>query len=354
MPAGARALAQGYTERVDVARLALDVHALHDDGRPIRDLSAADFRVRIDGAPALVLSARWTTAAVADRPAHGSGAPAVSPPAVPAESPRAPVEASDAERFGLPAGRQILFLIQKDFEPTRLEGLVDLLRRARAFVEGLEPDDRVAVLSFDSRLVLWTDFTADRRAVNRVLERGILLDTPPTSAPALGAASFALAFDAGAARRASSMEQALLVVARAAALVPGAKALVILGHGFGRLGLAGFGDLPTRVDIDDEYGDARRLFVAGRTAVYCLDTTRAASHTLEAGLMAVAADTGGFYARTHDFPRAAITRLAAALAGRYELEVERPRLPPGEHRIVVELIGRKGRVLARRSYTEKG
>ena len=146
------------------------------------------------------------------------------------------------------------------------------------------------------------------------------------------------------------MEQALLVTARALAKVPGAKALVIFGHGFGRLGLVGLGGLPTGVSFDREYGQARDLFMSGRTAVYCLDTTRAAAHSLEAGLRQVAADTGGFFVRTNDFPGAAMRRLGEALAGRYEIAVEKPALPPGEHRITVELVGRKGLVLARRSY----
>jgi hypothetical protein len=64
----------------------------------------------------------------------------------------------------------------------------------------------------------------------------------------------------------------------------------------------------------------------------------------------VAADTGGFFARTQDFPVAALRRLGDALSGRYEVVIEKPALPPGVHRITVELIGRKGLVLARRSY----
>jgi hypothetical protein len=32
------------------------------------------------------------------------------------------------------------------------------------------------------------------------------------------------------------------------------------------------------------------------------------------------------------------------------LSFEKPALPPGEHRIRIELVGRKGRVLARRTY----
>jgi hypothetical protein len=66
--------------------------------------------------------------------------------------------------------------------------------------------------------------------------------------------------------------------------------------------------------------------------------------------MSVAEDTGGFYMRTNWFPGQAISRLSEALDGRYELSFEKPALPRGEHVIRVELVGRKGVVLARRMY----
>jgi hypothetical protein len=84
--------------------------------------------------------------------------------------------------------------------------------------------------------------------------------------------------------------------------------------------------------------------------VYCLDVTRADSHTLETGLMSVAEDTGGFFMRTNWFPAQAVARLGEALGGHYELSFEKPPLPHGEHAIRVELVGRKGVVFARRTY----
>ena len=86
--------------------------------------------------------------------------------------------------------------------------------------------------------------------------------------------------------------------------------------------------------------------------MYCLDITDADQHTLEAGLMQVAADTGGFFVRTNTWPSLAMDRLAGALAGRYELSFVRPDLPHGEHAIQIELVGRQGTVLARRSYRD--
>jgi hypothetical protein len=50
-----------------------------------------------------------------------------------------------------------------------------------------------------------------------------------------------------------------------------------------------------------------------RATVYCLDVTRADSHTLETGLMRVAEDTGGCCMRTNWIPAQVVSRLGNAL-----------------------------------------
>ncbi len=337
LAAGAAAHAQlpRIAERVDVSRVVVDVHVLAGDGRPVRGLGPDDLRVRVDGRPVRIESVRWTTEAVALRGAGGA------PPGRDTR-PEAPL--------GLPRGRLIVLLFQKDLEASRMEGLLAMRQRAQALIDGLGPDDRVAVASFHYHLELWADFTADRAVLRSILERSILFASRPderTAPP--GMPMLRPAFDRAAGRRASTMEQALVVLGRALDSVPGSKALVIFGHGFGRIVTpAGSGHLG--VGFDAEYVEARRLLTRARTAVYCLDLTRADSHTLEAGLMRVAEDTGGFYARTHEFPGRAISRLGDALSGHYELTFEKPDLPPGEHAIRVGLVGRTGVVFARRSY----
>jgi hypothetical protein len=144
------------------------------------------------------------------------------------------------------------------------------------------------------------------------------------------------------------MEQALAVVGEALDRLPGPKAVVLVGHGFGRM--TGGGLDTARVGYEPEYREARRLLSRARATVYCLDVTRADSHTLETGLMSVAEDTGGFFVRTNWFPGQAVSRLSEALGGHYELSFVKPDLPRGEHVIRVELVGRKGVVLARRTY----
>ena len=79
-------------------------------------------------------------------------------------------------------GRLIVFLFQKDLEPSRIVGLMRMLIETRRFLESLGPDDRVAVLSFDYKLKIWLDFTRDRDRVREVLENGILSQEPAARA----------------------------------------------------------------------------------------------------------------------------------------------------------------------------
>lgn len=315
-------------ERVEVSRVVVDLHVLTDDGRPVRGLTAADLRVTVDGRPVRIDALRWTTGSVA----LGGAADA----------------ATARRESGEPHGRLLFFLFQKDLERSRIEGLLPMLRRAEGLVAALDPADRVAVASFHSHLELWSDFTTDRAAVSAILTRSILFagragELVSGSPPLLPSV-----FDREAGRRAASMEEALVVVGRALDAIPGPKAVVLVGHGFGRI--SGGSLQSSFVSLEADYAEARRLLTRARATVYCLDVTRADAHTLEAGLVSVAEDTGGLFLRTNWFPGQAVSRLAEALRGHYELSFEKPNLPRGEHAIRVELVGRKGIVFARRTY----
>jgi len=149
-----------FTERVDVHRVLLDVRVTDGLGQPLEDLSKTDFIVRIDGKPVPVESAAWVTGALRSEGfmTTPAGSPAATMPAV--------------------EGRLIVFLIQKDLEPSRIIGLMQLLIDARPFFAAFTPRDRIAVLSFDSRLRIWSDFTNDLERVRALLQHGILMSEP--------------------------------------------------------------------------------------------------------------------------------------------------------------------------------
>ena len=310
-----------YIERVDVERVLVDVRVLDGQGQAVVGLDADDFSVRIGGKPVPIESAMWVGGARPDaaRPDGVSADPEV-------------------------VGRLIIFMFQKDLEPSRIVGLMRMLMQTESFLDDLTPRDRVAVLSFDSRLRIWLDFTNDSEAVRRVLKHGILFDDPQPVQPTAGV-SLMERLDSGAASKAYTIEKALRLVADALRDVTGSKSIVLVGHGFGRLGWTG-------VTMEHGYEEARDALLAARTSVFTLDVTQADYHSLEAGLQSVSRHTGGLFARTHLFPDQAMKRLAGALAGYYVLFLEQPNVEPGTHDVNVRLTRRQGTVFSRESYTK--
>jgi VWFA-related protein len=310
---------------VEVDRVLIDARVVDSRGRAIRGLQREDFRVEVDGKAVTLDSVTWVSS---------DGSYLAQDPSV-----------DDVVVFpGDVPGRLIVFLFQKDFEPLRAPGLLRLLKRAMTLVSSLGESDRVAVLSHDHRLKLWTDFTNDHTRLRRILERDILFEVDAVPVRSFFFPSLAEHFDAAAARAAASPEEGLLVLARALTGLPGAKSLVFFGWGLGRME----GTLGVRMTPD--YEPARRALVESRTSVFALDLTDADYHSLEVGLQQVAQDTGGFYARTRDPEAVGFQRLEGVLAGHYVLAFEKPAGKRGSHRVNVRLTVRKGEVLARPGY----
>jgi VWFA-related protein len=307
-----------HVERVDVSRLVVDVRVVDDAGAPVLDLGVDDFKARIDGRPARVESVRWV----------GKGGTHEALPD------------SEAE----PIGRLIVFLFQKDLRGHRIWGLMRVLTQARGFLDALTPDDRVAILSFDTRLNVWVDFTNDHGRLRDILARGLLFERPPP-APAAANPSLAARLEPELGKRTYDVEKGLHLIADALEPLPGAKTIVVFGHGFGR-----FNPRTEGVEMENGYEEASQALIAARASVFSLDVTRGDHHSLELGLQRVADDTGGFYARTHEFPERAMHFLAGALAGYYVLIVEKPDLAPGRHGVDVELTGHKGTVFAQNGF----
>ncbi len=325
-----------FRERVRVERVILDARVLDDRGNPMLGLTADDFRVRIDGKGVRVETATW----IGERNQQPEDA-------VPSQPSIASIPDAGAglERSQPAFGRLVVFLVQKDLDRGRIEGLLQMLLRSRNFLATLTPADRVAILSFDSHLKIWTDFTNDRNRLEQVFARGLLFERPAsTQAPASPSLMGRLSPDT--AKHTYGIERALQLIGEALEPLSGAKSLVLVGHGFGRLGLSG-------MRMENDYEPARQALVASRTSVFSLDVTNADYHSLEVGLQLVADETGGFYERTHIFPGQAMRRLSGALAGYYVLFVERPERRRTSHDVSVTLARRDGVVFATSSYEER-
>ena len=316
-------------ERVDVVRVIVDARVVDHTGRPILGLAPGDFDVRIDGQQVRVESAQWI----------GGEVP---------RSSRRPSTNVAGTLEPVVRGQLIVFVVQKSLQADRLLGLLRVLQESERLLAWLTPDDRVAVLSFDSHLKIWLDFTGDLDRVRRVLADEVMFGTPIPIEPGRGLSLVAgLSQEVG--RATYAIEDALRLLGNALEPLPGSKSVVLIGHGFGQftvtLGMVG-------AVLHKRYAEARAALHAARAAVFCLDVSDVDYHTFEHGLETVAVETGGFFARTHRFARRAIDRVANALVGHYVLLVEQPDVAPGSHRIEVKLVRRQGSVFARNSYVD--
>ncbi len=311
-----------FGEAITVALDTITVRVVDGSGRPILNLAPEDFRVLVHGKEIPVLAVDWVSSQTV-------------------QGPRAellPVEESTAP--DLMSGKLVVFFVQADLNPTRISGQMRMRPYTRELLASLHPADRVAVVSYDSHLKLWLDFTDDREAVHEAVDRAMIYspeaEIPPGTPPSLAAG-----FDFAAARRVASPERALEMTARALAGLPGEKTMVYLGWGLGRFGSGG-------VRMTPDYKPAVKALSKARVSVFVLDVTSADFHSLEVGLQSVAAATGGIYASTFRLPGVATHQIARAISGWYVLTFDREALDgiePGQ--ATVKLRGRRGEVLAR-------
>lgn len=326
---------QPLVERVDVARVIIDVRVIDDEGRPIRGLEPDDFEVRIDDEPVRVESAFW-----------------VGEDAGNEDSSEAPIESTEIAGFLDPAdrGQLVVFVVQKSLVHSRALGLLRVLMHSERLLAGITPADRVAVVSFDSHLKIWVDFTDDLDRVRTLLADEIMFERPPALEPE-GEPSLLARLSQDEGRRTWEIQEALQLLGEALEPLPGAKSVVLIGYGFGDLrvvlGMVGS-------SLDDSYHEARAALETARVSVFTLDVTQADYHTFEHGLQMVAEDTGGFFVRTYRLPpRRVIDRVANAIRGRYVLFTERPDVEPGEYPIEVDVTDVDGTVLARSTYVAR-
>jgi VWFA-related protein len=331
-----------YQETITVARILLDVRVTDAKGNPILDLEPEDFDVKLGGKSAEVESVTWVDEMIRDRVDESSSL------RVDEEKPSAALDDSKTRRLEDSTGRLIVVFIQTDFgrNNARVVGQMHFEHFAEEMMDALQPDDRVAVFSFDSHLKFRLDFTSNKSAVQAAMRESMLVNDPPwprlVPNPAL-----ASRLNAKEMRDAPDSETALILVGNALRPIPGPKTMLLLGWGLGRR--AG-----SVVEMTPKWTIARHVLDAARVSIFALDTTLADYHDLEIGLGQAAKETGGFYAKTHEFPQLAIDRLQRTLTGHYELELRRPaELKPGTHALDVRVKRRAAIVLAPSSWMDR-
>ena len=320
-------------EQAVVERVILDAHVTGPDGNPIPNLGTADFLVTVDGKPVVLESVDWLPA----------GTPEVDAAAIAALPPAAGAVATEE----VAPGRLIVFFFQTDHEVSRLTGLLRMGLQARRFLAKLQPTDRIAVVSFDSKLKLRQDFTDDRAKIDAAISAAIRRGDPPPpdpdSHPALGRH-----LDLAAARKCATPERALEVLARALAPIAGGKTLLYFGWGLGTVG----GLTGPNASEQQAWIDALHRMSEARTTIFTLDVTDADYHSLEGSIQQLAELTGGTYQKTHIHPDLAMDLVGKAISGRYVLVLVKPPGPRGEHSVEIALAGKKGRVISRQYFVD--
>ena len=137
------------TFRSGVDLIRLDASVLDADGRPVRDLRAEDFIVRVDGKPRAVSFARF-----------------YGPDEERALVPQPQEPASFASNAGAARGRVVVIVVDVDsIEPGYEKAVLDT---AGALVDSLGPADSVGLLLIPGKGI---DLTRDHRRVRERLER---------------------------------------------------------------------------------------------------------------------------------------------------------------------------------------
>ena len=322
------ALAQ-TSEEITVERILIDARVTEAGGDPILGLGASEFIVKVDGKAARVESIIWVPETVAAREV---------------------AEAYEQETPETDQAPQRLFIwfVQTDFarEPSRIGGQLHFIPYAQKMIDGLEPGDRVAVFSHDSHMKFHLDFTDDKSEIENALRQAITTAEPEWPRPVPNP-SLASRLNREEMMKAYKPEVAFIHIANAVRNIPGPKSMILFGWGLGRR-------TGSSVSMDHKYPIARYALETSRVTVFALDMSIADYHDLEIGLQKTAADTGGFYAKTHVFPQLAVDRLQKTLSGHYELEVRKPAgLKRGLHTIEVTVKRRGAYVMARSSYLDR-
>lgn len=325
---------QPYQERITVERILIDARITDSRGNPLLGLTPADFRVLIDGKPAKVEAADWIPETAVGREL--------------ADIDKPQAEVNTSLDVPAPRGRLFIFFFQTDFarNTSRVVGQMQILQKLDAFLDFLEPEDRVAVLSFDSHLKFRLDFTDDKHRIAAAMYDALMTNEPNTPA-VVPMPSLRSHLPPDILKKTSSSEEALLVLGNALLPIPGPKSMILFGWGLGTL-------VGGRVWMPAVYSAAREALESARVSVFSLDFTQADYHSLEAGLEKASADTGGFYAKTFHFPDIAIERLTKTLQGHYELSVRKnDTRARGVHTIEVQVDKRGAEVMARSTYVDR-
>jgi VWFA-related protein len=311
-------------ETIDVTRIIIDAHVSDLKYNLLTDLGPSDFRVLLDGREAAIESVDWVDELPEEEILYDENDHEVSRTVVP------------------PPGRLFICFVQTDFTRQRVVGEMNVIGQFHQFVDMLQPNDRVAILSFDSHLKLRLDFTTDRQQLQETFPSVLLIDDPPPPPP-VASPSLARLLDTRDMKNSPTSEQAFILLARALGQIDGPKNMVLFGWGLSEPAWGMPTLNPTTVRAVAELASAR----------VTVDTINFGGAQMALGLKTVAADTGGIYTMFESYR--SFPRLKGELQGHYEIVVRDPvkSVPGTIHRIDVRTARKDLTVRARRAYVDQ-
>lgn len=149
--------------KTGVEKILVDVQVVDQQGRPLENLGASDFDLRLDRAPRVVSSVQFIRAAALDTAAGGkTSTPGFTRP---------------DENGGFGAGGRdfVLAVDESSFRPQEAKAAI---RAAQGFVEHLASDDRVGLFTYPAYPHMFP-ITSDHRQVWRALDRVVGTFDPP-------------------------------------------------------------------------------------------------------------------------------------------------------------------------------
>ncbi|MEM1178804.1 MAG: hypothetical protein AAGM22_10715 [Acidobacteriota bacterium] len=305
-------VAGAFSDEIVVEILSLRVRILDPLGQPVTGLRPEDVVASIGDAPVPVTAVDFE-----DYASRGDEMPETFD-----EAPReAALEFSVVEA----PPRQVVILMQIGghdvafLEPSYVRGHQQSLPGIRGLIDSLAPGDWVALLAYDVRLKVWSDFTQDHAAVKAMLPDTIGFATPPRPKPSPRGPSLLRAIRPGLFEDATNPGLAMTVIAGGLDHTPGEKDIVYVGW-----------------DIGGHHHTLSALLRSG-VRVSVLDVTQADAHLLGGPLMKVAYATGGTYESIFRWPQRAPRRIARSISGHHTitLDIEAARDAKGPLKITV-------------------
>jgi VWFA-related protein len=337
-----------FVGEIEVREVLLDVLVTDREGTVILGLGPNDFEITEDGRPMEVLSAQFYSHRV---PGDGPSAPSIA----------AGAPGAVQQERAAPAARYFIFLLD-DQRQRALEsrGLLQQQLRAgrdaREFLtRSLTPNDWVAVLTYDKKLQLITDFTRDPERIGQALELATSgaegkMNWPSRQSADADQPSLGRILPSGdeLRDRSGKIYDALELVARAAAPIVGRKNLLLLTTGFGEVDGRGLYRPETRY-----YEPMVQWLNDANVAVYTLDLSPPGTeHALSSSMTQVSSDTGGRYFREILHYATPLGEIAQETSGYYLVSYRASHAAgtEGFQEVRVKLRNPEFRVTARKGY----